>query len=173
LVSKLSGSLASSSSKQRASTATALPLLRSSVNGNNNNNSYNDDDNKYVKHRRSTGNRRGLTIVLAVIVTLYILKRLIFPLTHDQLNFADRTVRSLWVAAEHSGVIAKFPVYETDYVENFPYFSILEENYEVIRDEARALLNANRDHIPKLKHLVGQKRSESKVYTTDWKTCTY
>jgi hypothetical protein len=142
---------------------------------------------KYDKNRRSGGGgsysqrrrrsqqqrERLASSMLLCMGILYLVKRMVFPLSHDQLNAVDQTVRRLWVAAEHYGLIEKFPAYSTDYMEHFPYFSLLEEHYQVIREEAQQLLDSNtRNHIPRLKDLVETKRAQGKVYSTDWKTCT-
>ena len=133
-----------------------------------------NDDNKYGFKRGkhwSASNKRGAAIV-GFLATLYLLKRMIFPLSHEKLNYVDSTVRSLWVKAEQWGIMEQFPVYKTDYFDDFPFFSLLEENHEIIREEALNLLETNRNRIPRLKDLVESKRSISKVYKTDWKTCT-
>jgi hypothetical protein len=129
-----------------------------------------NDDNKYVKKVRTS--EKGGAKILGILAVLYLVKRMIFPLSHEQLSYIDTSVRNLWVVAERWGVIEPFPVYKTDYFEDFPYFSLLEENYEIIREEAKNLLEGNRDQIPRLKDLVESKRSIGRVYKTDWKTCT-
>jgi hypothetical protein len=144
------------------------------------NNSHDTDANKYVKRKRLHLNkqeqrRRQLLAVTLVITALYALKRCFFPLSHDALNRVDYQVRRLWLAAEQSGLLTKFPPYQTslDYHHHFPYFSLLEQHYLTIRTEALALLQHNRQSIPRLKDLVESKRAAGKVYSTDWKTCTY
>jgi hypothetical protein len=142
-------------------------------------NSHTDTDNKYAKKRtrwrQKQQQERRLLFVTLVIAALYALKRCCFPLSHDALNRVDSLVRRLWLAAEQSGVLTKFPPYQTsvDYHEHFPYFSLLEQHYMTIRSEALALLQHNRQSIPRLKDLVESKRAAGKVYATDWKTCTY
>lgn len=132
------------------------------------------DDNKYGFKKGknwSSSDKRGTALVV-ILAVLYLLKRMNFPLSHEQLDFVDRSVRNMWVKAEQWGIMEQFPVYTTDYFDDFPYFSLLEENYEIIREEALNLLETNRNRIPRLKDLVESKRSIGKVYKTDWKTCT-
>jgi hypothetical protein len=142
------------------------------------NNSHDTDANKYAKRKRwrhKQRQERRLLAVTLVITALYALKRCFFPLSHDALNRVDYQVRQLWLAAERSGLLTKFPPYQTsaDYHAHFPYFSLLEQHYKIIRTEALALLQHNRQSIPRLKDLVESKRAAGKVYSTDWKTCTY
>jgi len=131
------------------------------------------DEDKYYdpkRKRTQTGPNKTIVFILTFVTSLFLLKRMIFPLSHDSVMWVDDTVRNMWLRAEQSGLIERFPEYKTDYDQDFPFLSLLEENYAAIRQEAVQLLDETRDHIPRLKDLVGTKRSASKVYTTDWKT---
>ena len=136
------------------------------------------DDDKYYKphqqhwkvlHRFAQRMARSWVLVL-VILLLYTIKRTIFPLSHEQIEFVDESVRSLWIRAEERGWYPKFPPYESEhYYDDFPHLSLLEENFPAIRAEAAQLLDSN-VRLPHLKDLYGRKRAGSKVYKTDWMT---
>jgi hypothetical protein len=133
-----------------------------------------DDENKYGKQRRKLSKRdRRLLAILSVLFGCYVVKKMIFPLNHEQMKVIDEFVRDLWRKAETSGIIPAFPVYQTDYLDDFPDFKLLEDNYQTIKAEAEELLMTTREHIPRLKDLVVAKRSQGHVYHTDWKVCEY
>jgi len=126
-----------------------------------------DDDKKHLKWKQAKEAKYMKLMVFLVL--LYILKRLVFPLSHETVNYFDNSIRRLWLYAEQSGVIEQFPVYSLHYDDDFPHFSLLEENYLAIREEAVALLQHNRQHVPRLIDLVESERKVGKVYKTDWK----
>jgi len=61
---------------------------------------------------------------------------------------------------ETKGWLEKTPAFLHDYKKHHPEFSILEENYEVIKDECTALIRL-KDDIADMDGLIGGKKKSS------------
>ncbi|WP_421872878.1 aspartyl/asparaginyl beta-hydroxylase domain-containing protein [Marinoscillum sp.] len=85
---------------------------------------------------------------------------------------ADRSIvyrlNSFFRWLESKKVIKRSPSLTKDYLKDYPKLSLLEENFEVIRDECISLLT-NKDKITDMKDLLGDHTSSS-VHTVKWKT---
>lgn len=128
------------------------------------------NNNKIHHHHSSslTFNQKMIRCLIGLGLFVFLSKLLSGPQL-KYVHWVDGFVRDIWIRAEQSGALQPFPAYKLDYADDFPHFSLLEDNYETIRAEAEALLLQREDHIPRLKDLVQKERAESKVYRVDWK----
>jgi aspartyl/asparaginyl beta-hydroxylase (cupin superfamily) len=86
----------------------------------------------------------------------------------DGKMWIKHTVNNIWHYAEEHQLYKKAPAFDLNYAKDYPAFHILEDNYEVIRQECEQLLKAQKDHIPTLDSL-GQ-YTKSGIHNVKWTT---
>jgi hypothetical protein len=131
------------------------------------------DDETHVKTLRNTVARNLEVRVIALLAMMFLISRVLFSVSPQALNYIDKSARNFWLQAERVGIIEPFHNFSLEYRKQFPEFRLLEEKWQIIRDEAAELLATKRKSIPRLKDLYVEDpdRASGKVYETDWKTC--
>lgn len=79
-----------------------------------------------------------------------------------------RYLKRMMLSWEEKGHVERTPAFLHDYKDNYPEFLILEENYEMIRQECEALLSRKED-IVDMNGLMG-KRTTGGIHAVKWKT---
>ncbi|MFT7232377.1 MAG: aspartyl/asparaginyl beta-hydroxylase (cupin superfamily) [Cyclobacteriaceae bacterium] len=85
----------------------------------------------------------------------------------NPLKLANRYIRKL----EERGLIQKSPAFLYDYKKEYPQFSILERNYEVIRKECEMLLQRKED-ITDMDGIAG-KKTQGGIHSIAWKSFVF
>jgi hypothetical protein len=111
--------------------------------------------------------------VIALFAVMFLISRVLLTVSPRAMNYIDECARNVWLQAERAGFIEPFQNFSLEYHKQFPELSLLEENWQVIRNEAEDLLATKRKYIPRLKDLYVNDpvRAAGRVYKTDWKTC--
>jgi aspartyl/asparaginyl beta-hydroxylase (cupin superfamily) len=63
-------------------------------------------------------------------------------------NWMKNAAASIFVRAEARGAFRKLPAFDRDFLKEYPALRILEDNYQVVREECLALLETRRHDIP-------------------------
>jgi hypothetical protein len=126
-----------------------------------------------IKARKRTVTNNLQVRVLALFAVMFLISRVLLTVSPRALNYIDESARNVWLHAERAGIIEPFQNFSLEYHKQFPGLNLLEDNWQVIRNEAEDLLATKRKFIPRLKDLYvnDPERAAGRVYKTDWKTC--
>ena len=108
-------------------------------------------------------------IVLVVLAVLgYLGWRKVQGLSGDQKMAIKNGINEVFVRAERRGLFEPAPAFEQDYLRDYPDFEILEDNYNLIRDECEGLLGIKDKMIPM--EALGGGYTEGGIHSAKWKT---
>ncbi len=111
----------------------------------------------------------GVAAVLAVVAALT--WRFIKGLDKHGKNAIKDRMNGIFESAEARGVFPRHPAFEGDYLETYPHFALIEENYETIREECEALMK-DRSKLVKMETLGGG-YTAGKTHVADWTTLMF
>ena len=115
-----------------------------------------------------------LLIVLAVFLTLvavgaFVMKRKLDGMTKkEKKRFLKSTLNGVFVRAEERGWLPRTPAFNHDYLETYPSLRILEDGYDVVREECLRLLEI-KDKLTDMSAMGGS-YTQAGIHTAKWKT---
>ncbi|HUN26452.1 MAG TPA: aspartyl/asparaginyl beta-hydroxylase domain-containing protein [Steroidobacteraceae bacterium] len=83
-------------------------------------------------------------------------------------NRTRKWAASIFVRAEARGVFRKLSGFDRNFLEEYPALRILEDNYQIVREECLALL-AERVELPRM-HTLSATYTSGGIHTIAWKT---
>ena len=111
----------------------------------------------------------ALSFVLVVSIALItFLRRGLWQWRHNGNWIKNAAASSVFVQAEARGAFRKLPAFYRDFLGEYPGLRILEDNYQVVRDECLALLERRHD-IPSVDALSAPYTSAG-IHAIAWKS---
>ena len=110
----------------------------------------------------------SLLVLAGVAVLGALLWRYVQSLDSDRKLAIKDAINGVLVSAEARGLFPAAPAFERDYLNDYPQFKILEDNYPVIREECARLL-ALKEKMTDMEMLGGDYTAGG-IHTVQWKT---